>query len=161
MFRQEFDRVTIFRGLSEEQINLLAPMFEPWSFEKDQVIFEQGQPAEYLYLLNEGEVAIRYKPYDGPPLIVTRIQPGGVFGWSAALGRQEYTSGVIAIANSHGFRMRGQDLHCLCESYPETGTMILDRLASVIAERLRNTHTQILTILSQSIDANGECSGRS
>ena len=98
--------------------------------------------------------------YDGPPLSVAHIIPGGVFGWSAALGRQEYTSGAQAGSDCLVVRVRNESLHRLCESYPDTGGVLLDRLAGVIAERLRNTHASILAMLSQGIDTNGNCSKR-
>ena len=45
--------------------------------------------------------------------------------------------------------MRGEDLRQLLERYPETGTLVLERLAAVIAERLRNTHEQVMALLLQ------------
>jgi CRP-like cAMP-binding protein len=124
------------------------------------VIFEQGASAKYLYILQVGEVLVRFKPYDGPALTVARILPQGVFGWSAALGRDAYTSAAVTALPSEAYRIRASDLRTLCERVPDTGAIFLDRLAGVIAERLQNTHSEILTMLNQGIDRNGECSKR-
>jgi CRP/FNR family transcriptional regulator, cyclic AMP receptor protein len=153
MFRLEYAQLPIFAGLDGDQISRLAPFFYECELEKDLVIFEQNQAAEYLYVLLKGEVAVRYKPYDGPLLTVARIEPGGVFGWSAALGRDVYTSGAIALQESLAYRLRGDSLPEICACYPETGKIWLERLASVIAERLRSTHSQVLEILSKGKDA--------
>jgi len=152
MFRQDYTRFSIFAGLDGNQISQLTPFMVECQFNKQCVIFEQGQPAEHLYILLSGEVTICYKPYDGPPLNVARIEPGGVFGWSAALQRDLYTSGAVAVQESHAFRIRGSNLQALRIQYPETGGILIERLAGVIAERLRSTHTQVLGILTQSID---------
>ncbi len=157
MFRQDYAQLSIFAGLNGDQIVQLLPYMVECHFSKDEVIFEQGQPADHLYILFSGEVVIQYKPYDGPPLTVARIETGGVFGWSAALGRDEYTSGAMAVEDSVAYRIRGENLQVLCEKYPETGMILLDRLAGVIAERLQNTHTQVLGILSQGMDMDGNC----
>ena len=149
MFRLDYADLTIFSGLDAHHVSQLSPYMIESHFLKDQVIFQQGQPAENLYILITGEVVIHYKPYDGPPLTVARIEPGGVFGWSSALARDVYTSGATAVEDSCVLRIRGANLHELCQKYPETGMVLLDRLAGVIAERLRNTHTEILGILSQ------------
>jgi CRP/FNR family transcriptional regulator len=153
MFRQEFARLPIFAGLDCSQIRELEPFLFECALKKDKIIFEQGQVAEYLYILLSGEVAVNYKPYDGPLLTVARIEPGGVFGWSAALGRDAYTSGAIALEESVAYRLRGDSLPVLCVKHPETGKIWLERLTSVIAERLRSTHGQVLEILSQGKDA--------
>ena len=156
MFRQELSQVPIFRGLDEMQLDCLDPFVELCHFAKGQVIFDQGQAATFMYILRLGEVIIQYKPYDAPLLTVTRIEPGGVFGWSAALGRVEYTSAAIAVVDSEAYQLRGEGLSRICAQYPETGVVILGRLASVIAERLQSTHNQILSMLSQGLYGDSE-----
>ena len=157
MFRQDFAQLSIFSGLNDEQISQLSPYMVECHFKRNQVIFEQGQRADHLYILLAGEVTVNYKPYDGPALTVARIEPGGVFGWSAALGRDIYTSGAVAVQDSLAYRMRGNNLAVLCDQHHDTGMILLDRLAGVIAERLRGSHTQVLGILSQGIDVDGNC----
>ncbi len=154
MFRQDYAQFSIFAGLDGNQLSQLSHFINECQFPKDHVIFEQGQPADRLYILLAGEVEIHYKPYDGPPLLVARIVPGGVFGWSAALRRDVYTSGAITSQESSAYCIRGTNLQTMGAQYPETGKIFLERLASVIAERLRSTHTQVLEILTQRIEPN-------
>ena len=151
MYGQELAQLTLFHDLSTEQLDLIQSFMEICKFPKDQIIFEQGEQANHLYIVINGEVVVRYKPYDGPDIIVAHITQGGVFGWSAALGRSAYTSAAITTMPSEFFRFRAKDLHILCETNPETGKIVLDRLAAVIAERLRSTHKQVLAILTQAI----------
>ena len=160
MFRQEYANLSIFEGLDPKQLGLLSPFMEEMRFSSDTGIFDQGQLADCLYILLEGEVIINYKPYDGPPLIVARIFPGGVFGWSSVLSHDQYSSGAVASHDCVAYRIRAQSLQSICDCHPDTGRVLLERLAGVIAERLRNTHASILNLLSQGIDANGSCSKR-
>jgi CRP-like cAMP-binding protein len=151
MFRQDYAQLSIFAGLDGNQINQLSQFIEECQFPKDTVIFEQNRSADRLYILLSGEVEIRYKPYDGPPLVVARIDPGGVFGWSAALRRDAYTSGAHTTQASVVYSLRGASLAEICAKYPDTGSIFLERLAGVIAERVRSTHTQVLKILTQRV----------
>ncbi len=153
MFNQDYARYPIFSDLDSSQISQLLPYMVECQFVRDSVIFEQGAAAEYLYILLAGEVVVSYKPYDGPPLVVAHIEPGGVFGWSTALGREVYTSGAIAVEDCLAYRIRGDNLSAFCRKYPDTGRILLEHLASSIAERLRSTHTQILGILSRCREA--------
>jgi hypothetical protein len=50
-------------------------------------------------------------------------------------------------------RVRGEDLRNLCNENPDTGILILERLATVIAERLRNTHDHVMALLLQGLHA--------
>jgi len=157
MLRQDFTHLAIFEGLSTAQLAQLEPVLERCKFRTGHVVFDQGSNANYLYILLTGKVEVVYKPYDGPPLTVARINSGGVFGWSAALGREAYTSAAIVTEAGEAIRLSGANLHHLCEQSPQVGTIFLDRLAGVIAERIQNTHDQVLAILSQGLEASEDC----
>ncbi len=135
---EKYSHLAFFIGLSPDEIRLLEPYFAPQTWVAGTTIFDQGDYAEYLYLVVTGEVAIRYKPDDGPVMTVTRVQPGGIFGWSAAMNNPAYTSGAMCALDSEILRVRGTDLRMLCEKYPELGKILLNRLAGVIAERKQN-----------------------
>ncbi len=157
MFREQYHGLAIFDGLNSQQLGQLMPYLFEMSYPRGATVFVQGQRADCLYILLEGEVKIRYKPYDGPALTVARIMPGGVFGWSAALGHEVYSSGAQVVQESIVYRMRNRSLQCLLEDHPDAGNLLMQRLASSIAERLRNTHTSVLDILYQGVDAAGNC----
>jgi CRP-like cAMP-binding protein len=147
MPNEAFKRLPIFQGMTPAEHGLLKPLFIPCDFYDQTVIFEQGETAEFLYVVVDGEVVVSYKPDDGPAITVARILPGGVVGWSAALGSRMYTSGAYCDGYTQLLKIRGIELRKLCEEYPDTGVILLDRLAAVIAQRLTNTHDQILALL--------------
>lgn len=136
-------------GLRPDEIELLAAGFNEEDSPAGTVLFPQGSRADKLYVVLSGRLEIRFKPYDGEVLTVAVIQEGGVLGWSAALGRRTYTSSAVAIEDSRLLSIRGQVLRRLCESHPTTGVVILERLAEVIAERLRSTHEHVVEMLRQ------------
>jgi CRP/FNR family cyclic AMP-dependent transcriptional regulator len=141
----------LFEGMNPSQIEDLAPLGEVNFFEQDVALFSQWDAATYLYVLLSGEVLIEFKPHDGDVLPVSVIKPGGVFGWSSVLGRGEYTSSAISLDQAQTLRFRGESLRRLCESHPETGVTILERLALVIADRLDRTHNQVVQALRRSM----------
>jgi CRP-like cAMP-binding protein len=156
---QVFPNLFLFRDLIPEQLEQLHPLFAPCEFEADMVLFEQGDPAENLFAVVSGEVVINFKPDDGPSIVVARVKPGSIVGWSAALGSRRYTSSASCTAHSQLLRVRGDDLRRLCLQHPDTGMIFLDRLATIIAERLNSTHDLVLSLLqlglSNSVDKNG------
>ncbi|MBN2677899.1 MAG: cyclic nucleotide-binding domain-containing protein [Anaerolineaceae bacterium] len=154
MFIQELADDKPFPGLTDLQKQQIAPFFQTWESRAEEIIFEQGQLARSFYLINDGQVLIRYKPYDGPALDVTRIGSGQVFGWSAALGHSTYSSSAISIIDSAGLQISKRNLQVLCKQYPDTGTIIIRHLADLIAKRMGNTHATVFAILMSSVDAN-------
>jgi CRP-like cAMP-binding protein len=144
-------KIPLFSGLTLEQLEPLADGFQSETFKAGAVIFSQGDPADRLYILISGKVAIKFNPPDGEVLTVAEVEQGGVFGWSSTLGRESYTSGACCQEDCETLSLSGQDLRIMCEEHPETGVIILERLAEVIAQRLRNTHTHVVEMLRQGI----------
>lgn len=152
MLKQDLAHFPLFQGLSENQLQTLESILEYCHFPVGTTIFDQNEPATALYFLLNGCVDVIYKPYDGPALKVARVIPGGVFGWSAALRRESYTSAAVTNEPVEAFRLTARKLFSLCDENPETGMVLLERLASVIAERLSSTHERILEILHNGMD---------
>ena len=61
----------------------------------------------------------------------------------------------IAICNTSAkmIRVRGTDLKMLREKHPETGILILERLAAVVARRMENEddHSQVVALLEHAL----------
>ncbi len=150
----------LFKDLGTEHLALLQPLFIPCDFTADSVLFDQGEPAENLFTVVSGEVVVNFKPDDGPSIVVARVLPGSIVGWSAALGSRRYTSSAVCTSFTRLLRVRGDDLRRLCLQHPATGTVFLDRLATVIAERLHSTHDLVLSLLQLGLTSSLEPSGR-
>ena len=143
------NRITVFKELDEDLINLLSPLLEAISCKPGTVIFRQGDQAEFLYLVIDGKVDMSFKPYDGIPITISHIGKGGLFGWSAVVGSDRYTSTAIAIGNVKAFRVHGSDLRNFCQEHPKEGKDILERLADGVSARWKDAHKQVQSILLQ------------
>lgn len=152
MSTELLNRFALIEGFSEDQIQILRPLIEDVDYQTDQVIFKQGDRADFLYFVLEGKVSIQFNPDDGPVLYVAELSEGDVFGWSAALGSKRYTSSAVCTDRGVFIRMEGQELRKLCQEHPETGILILNRLAGVIAQRLRGTHEKVVELLHQGLN---------
>jgi CRP-like cAMP-binding protein len=140
--------IPLFQDLDPAQIELLKPLFEQFCCPADTTIFEQDTPAIYLYLLIKGEVAIRYKPYDGPLITLTHLSEGDVFGWSAVVGSPRYTSSIISETQVEAIRIQGSHFLKLFSDAPETGKVVMDRLARIVSPRWQNAQAQVQSLLN-------------
>lgn len=130
-------------------MDLLKPLFEPYACNAGVTVLQQGKPADYLYLVISGAVEMTYKPYDGVSITISHVEKDGLFGWSAVVGSEKYTSSAIAIENLETMRIRGSELRKLCADHPEAGKEILERLASSVSARVPNAQEQVKSILEQ------------
>jgi CRP-like cAMP-binding protein len=156
IIKDKLIKSSLFYDLSDDQLDALTRLAVPCNFIQDDIVFEQNQYAEFLYIVLSGEICIQFKPHDGDEITVARVNEGGICGWSSVLGRAIYTSAAICTQPSETLRFRGRELQKLCESFPDTGIIIMERLAAVIAERLSNTNEKIMLLLSQNLVGKNE-----
>lgn len=142
----------IFDALSREHFSALEPLLETISCPAGDFVIEQDTPAEYLYIVLSGAVQISFKPYDGMPITISHVEPGGLFGWSAVIGSGKYTSSVIAIEPLEAARIRGSDLRKLTKRNPEAGREIMNSLADAISTRWKDAREQVKLILEKGME---------
>jgi CRP-like cAMP-binding protein len=151
---EQLMRFPLFKDLSSADLKIIAPLFNARTYPEGAIIIEQGERAVCLYLLTQGEVTVRYKPYDGGPINLNRIQAGGVFGWSAVLGNDTYSSSVMCNTACEVLVVCGGDLRELQISHPQTGHIILERLARAVSSRWSNAHRQVKSMINKGVKEN-------
>ncbi|MBT3190433.1 MAG: cyclic nucleotide-binding domain-containing protein [Anaerolineae bacterium] len=150
-----FENLPFFDGLSKKTLKIIKPLFESCICHEG-TIFEQGDPAIHLYFVTKGGVDILYKPYDAPAITITEVKKGGIFGWSAISDNTLYTSGAKCRVKCQAMRIQGSTLRKLCIQYPQTGEILLDRLAESVSTRWQDAHSQVRDILAQGISPRKE-----
>jgi CRP/FNR family transcriptional regulator, cyclic AMP receptor protein len=144
---------SIFKDPDINYMDMLEPWFEPYTCPAGTVVLQQGKPADYLYLIVSGTAQVSYKPYDGNPITVSHVEKGGLFGWSAVVGSEYYTSSTIAVEPLEAMRIRGSHLRTFCAEHPEAGRDLLERLAISVSSRWTNAKEQVKSILEQGLKA--------
>ena len=147
--------IPLFEDLSPDQTSKVMEAFETYTCPPDTLIIGQREPALFLYLIIKGRAVITYKPYDGPSITITRLQDGDVFGWSAVVGGRKYSSTVTSESALEAIRIRRETLLDLIAQQPDTGKIIIDRLALNVSPRWKNAHEQIKQLIGQQGDKNG------
>lgn len=69
-------------------------------FEANRMIFDEGDPADIVYILSSGAVEIRVDTLTDYPRVLTRINVGDVFGELALLEGRSHQAAAIATRKS-------------------------------------------------------------
>lgn len=138
----------IFNDPPINYIELLSLLFEPYQCETGTTLVRQGDPAQYLYLILSGHAEVVYNPYEAKPITVMQLEAGDLFGWSAAIRQETYSSSVTAMETLETVRVRSCALKIFCLEHPEAGKDLLERLASSVSIRWENAYEQVSSILA-------------
>ena len=144
-------RFPLFKDLSSADMKIIAPLFHVRTYYQSATIIEQGERATCLYLLTAGKVDIFYKPYDGDSIKLNSLYTGSAFGWSSVLGNEIYSSSVICAVNCEVLMICGNDMRTLREEHPQTGAIIVDRLASSVSSRWSSAQAQVKAMIRKGV----------
>ena len=104
----------------------------PRNYPAGQVIFLQGEPAEWLYVLESGWVkSIRLSP-DGREQAMLFLHPGEVFGDVAVFTGVPYPGSVVTLEPVKVWMVSASDVIRLIDQHHELALAIIQRLSERI-----------------------------
>eukprot|EP01026_Neomeris_dumetosa_P084721 TRINITY_DN99696_c0_g3_i2.p2 TRINITY_DN99696_c0_g3~~TRINITY_DN99696_c0_g3_i2.p2 ORF type:complete len:132 (+),score=3.61 TRINITY_DN99696_c0_g3_i2:221-616(+) len=86
-FDQIRDKISLFGGLTDRQLDLILPYLKVVSIEEDETVFKQGQLPCNVYIVLSGEVCLDVRRQDGSQGSM-RYVAGDCFGETAVIGIQ-------------------------------------------------------------------------
>ena len=116
-------------------------------FERDQVIFREGDDCGEFYLIASGLVALEIAA-PGHTFRVQTLDAGHEFGWSALLMGTGKHFQARSLERVDALAFDGGDLLAACKEDPQFGFVFMQRLLGVVAERLQATRLQLLDMYS-------------
>ncbi|MDH4137834.1 MAG: ATP-binding protein [Anaerolineae bacterium] len=149
---QVLKKAKLFNGLSDNELEKVASLSREEKYKAGEIIFEEGDSARDLYIVEEGEIALETRldlgPYVAPrPTVIEVVTPGEAFGWSALMEPHILTSSARCLKAVRVVAIEGGNLRHLLDSDARIGQKVMDRLASIIASRLRDTREKLKDFL--------------
>jgi signal transduction histidine kinase/CRP-like cAMP-binding protein len=148
-------KVSIFGGLTDSQLERIAEICTEETHPAGSLIIEEGEPAERLYVLREGRVALEMGVRMWPEqrvrqMRVETLNAGQPFGLSTLTDSDVWTMSARAVDRCRSIALGVQHLRRLMDSDPVMGYEINAGLSNVLAERLRYTRLSLTEFLGQS-----------
>jgi len=119
-----FKKVFIFSKLSDDQLIRIIRKFEIIEKEKDENLFEVGDPCSFFYILRQGKIRILYEDDDTEFVWGTLIL-GDFFGEDLLIHEfHEETARIIDKAKI--FRIQRDELMAVLEEFPDIGAILTE-----------------------------------
>jgi len=135
-------------SLSSKARSQMFSLAENVAYEEGDVVFRQGDPSRYLYVVKAGRVAIEiHLPSKGSRRIQT-VGPGDVFSWSALIKPYTETASARATHPTEVWRIKREILISTCRKDCAFGFELYRALACAISARLMATRLQLLDVFA-------------
>ena len=124
--------IPLFTGLPTARLKLIAYTAEVVQFAPGEVMVRQGDPADGVYIITEGEAEVLIEEADGHELQVATMGRNGLFGETAVISKGRRTATVRARERVVAFKISANVFLDLVRQSPEIGMQVM----TVLAQRL-------------------------
>jgi small-conductance mechanosensitive channel len=138
-------RVELFRHLDDAHRAAIADVVSRQDVQAGDVIVEQGDRSDCLFVLGEGLLEVSVTAPSGERRTINRLCVGHVFGEMALLTGEARTATVRALLPSVVYAIAKQDFEAILRDNPELAT----RLGSIITQRRKATAELLQSIAAQ------------
>lgn len=118
----------------------LLKLSEPRIFKKGECICREGDPGEEMYLILQGEVAVRINSFMEEEMEAARIKEGGFFGEMAIFDSNQRSATCIALEDTTCIAIDRKNLKQVIAAYPDIAEKMLVSMSGRIREMNRRLY---------------------
>jgi len=149
---QSLARVPLFKRLEAPELEKLAEEIDQVNFKDGEVIFNEHDRGDSLYVVESGSVRIWVIDEDVNEVTLAELKPGEFFGEMAVLDRGERSSSATAIGNTHLHRLSSDDFQQFLIEHPDASIDVICEIAA----RMRQTNLLVSQRASRNINVEME-----
>ena len=142
---EQLRRYPYFATVSDAAIKEVAMISEEMTASAGQVLFSEGDKADSLYILVEGEVDLQCLLGGGDQRTVDTLVAGDLIVWSALVEPYRCTTTGQTRTACKLIQINGQKMRTLCEADHDLGYRMLVCLTTLLAGRLEDARVQLAT----------------
>ena len=132
-----FSRADIFAGMKEEDLPSVAARFKKRFFDRDALLFLEGEPAKTYYLLAEGQVKILQTSAEGFDVILHILGPGELIGALPTIEAGTYPASAQALNRVIAFAIASSDFEWMLHEFPAAALNLLRFSSRVLQNSLQ------------------------
>jgi CRP-like cAMP-binding protein len=134
------------QDLSARHVETLVGCASNRRFAAGEYLAREGEAADHLFLLREGQVSLEIRVPQEGGLRVETVHEGDTLGWSAFLEPFRWGLDARAVTPVRAIALDATCLRRKLEEDHEFGFQLLRRIAGRMAARLRATRMQLMDI---------------
>ena len=131
----------IFTGLGHNFLKQTIAIAEKVSFGKGDFVLKEGEPADYFFILIEGQISLLLM--DTGKVVYQSSSLGEMFGCSALIGRDTYFLTARCDRPSVVLRIDRRKMEKILTDDIDNGCLFFKQLSGTIGNRLMTMYAQL------------------
>jgi CRP/FNR family transcriptional regulator, cyclic AMP receptor protein len=137
--------LSAFEGMDAGHRNFLAGCASFAHFEAGTRILRSGEPADGLFLIRTGKVALELRA-PGRTIVVQTVDEDDFFGWSWMVPPFRWHFDARALTPVSAIRFDAECVRRKCENDAAFGYQMMKCFVPVIVDRLMGTRLQVMEV---------------
>lgn len=133
----------LFEMLSQPELELLAELSRPRRYAAGDVVFEEGDLGDSLFVLMNGEVEVVHKDSRGEQKVLATLQPPEFFGEMSLIDKEFRSATVRAKKDATMLHLTADNLATFRKNYKDGFAFLVINIARVLSTRLRETNARL------------------
>jgi CRP-like cAMP-binding protein len=135
-------RSPLFEMLSNQELEYVAELSRPRKFTAGQVVFEEGELGDSLYVIVSGEVEVLRRDEKGNPQLLTQLGPPEFFGEMSLIDKEYRSATVRARSDAELLQLTAENLTTFRKQHRDGFTFVVINIARVLSARLRESNAR-------------------
>lgn len=136
----------LLAGLPGNAVAQVAGCARNVAFAPGELLLAEGDPADTLFLVRRGRVAVEIHAPNRGPIVIETIGPGGTIGWSWLVPPYRWQFDARAVDPVGAVAVDAACLRAKADADDALGHQLVSRVAGVLLERLQATRMRLLDL---------------
>lgn len=146
--KDRLKKMTLFKGLSDDEIEKVIPVLEEAFYKKGAVIWEEGAAEQGLQIIDHGKVVINRKTSEGHRQVLAVLKENNFFGELSLLDGRLHSASAEAHEDTKVYILHRNKMEQLLKDSPQTAYNILRVLTIAICELLRQMNAKFMDMVN-------------
>lgn len=133
-------QIPMFEHLGDEDLDNLSRLLQQRRYSKGEVIFHQGDVGTALFIVRQGEVAIRLSSSEGREVILALLGRGDAFGELALLDGEPRSTDAVSRDETHLLSLHQEDFRRFLGERPQVAMGLLAVLSRMVRRVTQLVH---------------------
>jgi CRP/FNR family transcriptional regulator, cyclic AMP receptor protein len=136
-------RSPLFEMLSTPELEFVADLSRPRRFAMGEVVFEEGELGDSLYVIVEGEAEVLRKNDEGQLKVLITLKAPSFFGEMSLIDKEYRSATVRAKTEALLLHLTADNLALFRKQYRDGFTFLVINIARVLSGRLRDVNARL------------------
>jgi CRP-like cAMP-binding protein len=129
----------IIAALPDEEAERMLAIVEPVDLPTSKVLYELGQPIDYVYFVYRGVASLMTPMNDGPPVELATVGAEGMVGMPVFLGDDRMPSRAFMQVPGHGVRMQADAFRAFVRNSDALNRVLLRYALALMTQMAQNS----------------------